>query len=69
MQTKNLSKLIEDAIHDKESTIEKLIPITAKKLPCYFGLLKGKIKIADDFDVPLPTNAALQEYSELVDVI
>ena len=57
----HLSRLIEDALHGKESIIAKagkpvakLCPITVKKPSRHFGILKGKIKIANDFDAPLP---------------
>lgn len=33
--------------------VAKLVPIT-KKSKRQFGVLKGKIKIAKDFDAPLP---------------
>ncbi len=56
-----LSKLIELAINGEETIIAKfgkpvakLIPISLKKPKRRIGVLKGKIKIADDFDAPLP---------------
>lgn len=57
----HLSKLIEKALHGEETIIAKagvpaarLIPYSQPKLKIRFGVLKGKIKIADDFDAPLP---------------
>jgi prevent-host-death family protein len=57
----HLSKLIEDTLHGKEiiiakagKPVAKLSPITKKKPIRHFGVLKGKIKISDDFDAPLP---------------
>ncbi len=59
----HLSKLIEAAAHGEETIIAKagkptamLIPITATKIKRRFGGLKGQVKIADDFDKPLPDN-------------
>lgn len=56
----HFSKLIDSVIHGKEiiiamanKPVAKLSPIEAKpKLK--FGVLRGKIKIAEDFDAPLP---------------
>jgi len=33
------------------------VPITPRKPELRFGVLKGKIKIADDFDAPLADEA------------
>lgn len=59
----HFSKLVDAAMHGKETTIAKagvpaakLVPITAAKSKRRFGVLKGKIKIAKDFDTPLPDN-------------
>lgn len=55
-----LSKLVELAMNGEETIIAKagtpvakLVPISLKK-PRRIGVLKGKIKIAEDFDAPLP---------------
>lgn len=56
----HFSKLI-DAVLDGEQVmiakggkpVAKLVPID-KKPQRRFGVMKGKIKIAEDFDVPLP---------------
>jgi len=55
----HFSKLVDSAIHGNEVTIAmagkpvaKLVPIK-KKPERLFGVLKGKIKIAKDFDAPL----------------
>jgi antitoxin (DNA-binding transcriptional repressor) of toxin-antitoxin stability system len=34
----------------------RLVPINAKKPVRQLGALKGKLKIADDFDAPLPSD-------------
>jgi prevent-host-death family protein len=54
------SKLVDDAMHGDEiivakagKPVAKLIAFTKTK-PRQFGVLKGKIKIANDFDAPLP---------------
>ena len=36
--------------------VARLVPLKEKKSKVRFGLLKGKIKIADDFDEPLPND-------------
>ena len=55
------SKLVESAINGEETIIAKsgkpvakLVPISLKKPERRLGVLKGKMKIADDFDAPLP---------------
>jgi len=69
MQTVNIhqaktqfSKLVDAALHGEEVVIAKagkpavkLVPINKNGLR-KFGVLKGKIKIAKDFDAPLPDN-------------
>lgn len=54
------SKLVESAINGKKTIIAKsgkpvakIVPIISKKPKRRPGMLKGKIKIADDFDAPL----------------
>lgn len=57
----HLSKLI-DAVMKGEVIIiakagkpaVKLVPVTVEKPKRQLGILKGKIRIADDFDAPLP---------------
>ncbi|MES2998076.1 MAG: type II toxin-antitoxin system Phd/YefM family antitoxin [Pseudomonadota bacterium] len=58
----HFSKLVDAAISGEEIIITKvgtpvarLIPIS-KNRSRYFGVLKGKLKIANDFDAPLPDN-------------
>lgn len=34
--------------------VAKLVPLEAKQPKVRFGVLKGKIKVPDDFDAPLP---------------
>lgn len=57
------SKLVESAINGEETIIAKsgkpvakLVPIPREKQKRRLGVLKGKIKIADDFDAPLPSD-------------
>lgn len=57
----HLSKLIAAVAQGKEiiitkagKPVAKLVPFESKKPKRIFGILKGKIKIAKDFDAPLP---------------
>ncbi len=57
----HLSKIAEEVAAGKEIIVGKagkpmmkLIPITDKQKQIKLGALKGKIKIAEDFDEPLP---------------
>jgi len=59
----HLSKLVDAAMHGEETIIAKagkpvaiLCPFEAPKPARQFGVLKGKIKIANDFDAPLPND-------------
>jgi prevent-host-death family protein len=59
------SKLIEAVIQGEEVIIARagkpvasLVAIQAKPLLRRAGALKGKIKVADDFDAPLPEDVA-----------
>ena len=54
------SKLVDAAAHGKEIVIAragvpvaKLVPLVETRPKRHFGVLKGKIKIAKDFDAPL----------------
>jgi prevent-host-death family protein len=56
-----LSKLVDRAAQGEDIVIARngkpvarLTALKPEKLPLRFGLLKGKIWIADDFDAPLP---------------
>ena len=56
-----LSRLVADAMAGDEVILAKagkpmvkLVPITGKKKPRKLGIWKGKVKLADDFDAPLP---------------
>lgn len=56
-----LSKLVEKAEHGQDVVIARagkpvarLTQLEPVKRPIRFGLLKGKIRVADDFDAPLP---------------
>jgi len=57
----HLSRIVEEVAAGAEVIIAKagkpmarLIPLTGVKRPKKLGLLKGKIKIPDDFNSPLP---------------
>ncbi|MBK6973539.1 MAG: type II toxin-antitoxin system Phd/YefM family antitoxin [Sterolibacteriaceae bacterium] len=56
-----LSRLIEKAASGEDVVIgrggrpvARITSLTPAKQPIRFGLLKGRIKLADDFDAPLP---------------
>lgn len=56
----HFSQLVDAAMHGKETVIAKagvpvakLVPLRESKPKRRFGALKGKIKIAADFDAPL----------------
>ena len=57
----HFSRLVDEAAAGKEliiakagKPVAKIVPIKAGKRARKPGFLKGKIKIADDFDKPLP---------------
>lgn len=57
----NLSRLLDEVQEGEEVVISRgnkpmarLIPFSAKKTVRNPGYLQGKIKVADDFDAPLP---------------
>ncbi len=57
----HFSRLVDDVTAGKEFVIAKagkpvakLVPIIEKKTPRRPGFLKGKLRISDDFDAPLP---------------
>jgi prevent-host-death family protein len=59
----HLSELVEDVARGDEIVIAKagkpvarLVGLDAGRPPRRQGLLKGKIRIASDFDEPLPTD-------------
>jgi len=68
MQTVNIhdakthfSRLVDAAASGEEIVIAKagkpaarLVPITHPSVARKFGVMKGKVRIADDFDAPLP---------------
>ncbi len=56
-----LSKLIEAVAHGQEVIIAKagkpvarLVPLATSSPACRPGLMKGKLRISDNFDAPLP---------------
>ena len=56
----HFSKLVDSVMQGNEIVIAKagkaavkLVPISTVKPKLQFGVLKGKIRIADDFDAPL----------------
>lgn len=57
----HLSKLVEMAEHGEDviiaragKPVARLTQLKPEKKPIVFGLLKGKLHVADDFDSPLP---------------
>jgi prevent-host-death family protein len=57
----HLSRLVDEAAAGEEVVIAKsgkpvvrLVPVTARTRRTGFGALKGKIRISEDFDAPLP---------------
>lgn len=60
----HFSKLVDAAMQGEEILIAKagkpaarLVPVLPRKPELRLGVLKGKIKIAEDFDAPLPGDA------------
>jgi len=60
----HLSKLVDRAAAGSEIVIAKagkpvarLVPLAVANRPRKLGALKGKIKVPDDFDAPLPAKA------------
>jgi prevent-host-death family protein len=56
-----LSRLVEDVANGEEIIIAKagkpmarLVALEPPATPRQFGMLRGKIQVADDFDAPLP---------------
>lgn len=56
----HLSRLAEEALHGEDIVIAKngkplvrLVPVNAPKPSDFFGMDRGKVWIADDFDEPL----------------
>jgi prevent-host-death family protein len=61
----HLSSLVEEAARGEEIIIAKagkpvarLMPLPKNDFRYSFGALKGKIKMSDDFDAPLPPEIA-----------
>jgi prevent-host-death family protein len=61
----HLSRLVDEAAAGEEIIIAKagravarLVPATPVGRPRPFGLLRGKIRMAPDFDAPLPPDIA-----------
>lgn len=64
----NLSKLVERVENGEEviiaragKPVARLTRLEPEKKPIVFGLLKGKLHVADDFDAPL-TDDILDEF-------
>lgn len=64
----HLSKLVDRASHGEDVIIgrggkplARLTTLAPVKRTVRFGVLKGKVKVADDFDAPLP-DAVLAEF-------
>lgn len=65
----NLSRIVEEVAAGEEIIIAKagkpkikLVPIRKNKKIIKFGALKGKIRISNDFDAPLPQNIINEFY-------
>ena len=61
----HLSRLVEQAAGGEEIVIAKagkpiarLVPIETRPQPKHLGLLKGQIRVPDDFNDPLPDGIA-----------
>ena len=57
----HLSRLVERAERGEEIIIARsgrpvarLVPLEGQERPRVFGRMRGKIRVADDFDAPLP---------------
>ena len=57
----HLSKLVDKAASGEDviigrggKPVARLTALASEKRPIRFGVLKGKVKVADDFDAPLP---------------
>lgn len=57
----NLSRLVDRAAAGEEIVIAKggrpmarLVPMSRRTEPRRLGLLKGRVRVSDDFDAPLP---------------
>ena len=57
----HLSRLVDEVAAGKEIIIAeagvpmvKLVPLTRTRPPLKYGLLKDRIRVADEFDAPLP---------------
>ena len=57
----HFSQLVNAAAEGKEiliakagKPVAKIVSLEAKKRKVRFGVLKGKVRVADDFDAPLP---------------
>jgi prevent-host-death family protein len=66
------SKLVRLAEHGEDVVITRdgkpvarLTKVESKKKPIVFGLMKGKIWVADDFDDPLPPEAQAEFEADL----
>lgn len=66
-----LSRLVDEAADGAEIVIArggkpvaKLGRLTSRRRKIHFGVMKGKLKIASDFDAPLPNDllAAFEEH-------
>jgi len=64
----HLSRLLEEAVAGEEIVIAKagrpyvrLTPVVSERTPRVFGQMKGRIRIADDFDETPPEIVALFE--------
>lgn len=68
----NLSKLLERVENGEDiiiaragKPIARLTRLEETKKPIVFGLLKGKLHVADDFDAPLPEDVQAEFEADL----
>jgi prevent-host-death family protein len=59
----HLSRIVEEVAAGKEVIIAKagvpmvkIVPLSQKRPPLKYGLLKGRIRVSNDFDAPLPAS-------------
>jgi prevent-host-death family protein len=64
----HLSRIVEEVAAGKEVIIAKagvpmvkIVPLSRKRAPLKYGLLKGRMRVSDDFDAPLPASV-LQDF-------
>ncbi len=51
---------VEVVISSSGKPMARLMPLESDKQPIRFGLLRGKVMVAEDFDAPLPEDVLAQ---------